>query len=375
MTKEEREERRYRDQNNLEWLLERASEVAEADLNRKARATTTTAAREQLFLSQFEEAATRIFKNKIVAPKYQHKAKKETERLVNLLISDTHFHSLLDPNEVPIEYGPVQEARRLAAVCAQAADYKPHYRAETELNVYLDGDIIQGQLHDARDGAPMAAQSAAAMYLLTQAIVFLASQYKKVRVYCSPGNHGRNTARHKERATNQKWDAIETMIYYGIKNGCRSLQNVQFFIPKTPFFTYTAFDQKGFGTHGDTVLEPGFPGSNINVANLRKQINEINAAEGRRTGSEFSLFFTGHVHTGAVVVLPGGVVVVTNGALIPVDPYAESRGMLDSACGQTLWESVPGHIFGDYRFLTVDQNTDKDSKLDLIIKPFTGFDD
>jgi len=142
-------------------------------------------------------------------------------------------------------------------------------------------------------------------------------------------------------------------------------------IPLTPYYTYEAFDQLGFVTHGDTVLQPGYPNKSINVSGITQQINSINAAAGRSGGREFSLFAVGHVHVGSLTHLPGGAVFMSNGCLVPPDAYAVSIGILETACGQWVWESVPGHIVGDARFVTVDERTDKDEKLDQIIKPFS----
>jgi hypothetical protein len=38
-----------------------------------------------------------------------------------------------------------------------------------------------------------------------------------------------------------------------------------------------------------------------------------------------------------------------------------------------MWESVPGRVVGDSRFVCVDETNDKDKSLDKIIKPFTTF--
>ena len=64
---------------------------------------------------------------------------------------------------------------------------------------------------------------------------------------------------------------------------------------------------------------------------------------------------------------------MSNGCLIPPDPFAVSIGITENTCGQWLFESVKGHIVGDSRFVTVDEHTDRDRKLDRVITPFRGF--
>lgn len=372
-TKEDREEREGVSRFILDNLRLRAQEIANKDKTRKSNAVTTVAAREVLFMDQLGEALRAVFKNKLPAPPSPAKKPKgKTARILNVVLSDTHYGARLDAREVGRPYGPTEEARRTAAVCKQVADYKRHYRDETELFVHLLGDIIQGALHDARDGAPMAEQVATALRILVQAITYLAHEFPKgVTVFCSTGNHGRNKARHQERGINQKWDSIEMMVYVGLKEAMRDYKNVKFEIPLSPYYTWKAFDQRGFATHGDTVLNPGYPNRAIQVASITKQINSINAAAGK-TGEEYSLFVVGHVHTGSQTYLGSGSVLITNGCLIPPDSFAVSIGIFETACGQWVWESVKGHIVGDSRFITVDHRHDADESLDKIIVPFRG---
>lgn len=352
-----------------EYLDNRARAEEDRIRHRVQKNYATSMAKDRLFLEQFKTIAEKLFRNKIVVPKGVVKSKGPIERTENLLLSDLHFQSLLDPREVPVAYGAVEEARSLAAVVIQAAEFKPQYRENSILNIHLCGDIIQGQLWDARDGAPLAEQAAAAMHLLIQAFAYLSGCYSQVVVRCTPGNHGRNKDRHHDRAIHQKWDSIETMIYYGIKMGLKDVPNIQVEIPYTPYFTYDSFGQKAFGTHGDTVINPGNPGKAINIESLRKQTNEWNSQFIK--SERYQLFFVGHVHFAANVVLPNGVRFISNGCLVPPDSFAISGGYF-TTCGQWIWESVPGHIVGDSRFIVIDENIHKDRALDKIIKPFTS---
>lgn len=360
-----------RDRLIAEELRAAALEVQQKNRSSKNRSLSLSAARDELFRDQLLDACKAVFANKIVVKPYQPKKKKATSRLLNVVWSDLHFHSLLDPREVPHPYGPVEEARRMSAVCKQIADYKRHYRDETELAINIAGDIIQNQLHDARDGAPLSEQFAASLHILSQAVAFLSQEFKKVTVRTTPGNHGRNTARHHDRATNQKWDSIETMLYYALKQSLCHLKNVEVQVNYRPYYVYEAFGERTLVTHGDTVIRPGYPGKSINVGDVRKQINEFNGQLSDR--EKVRLFVVGHVHVGSITHLPNGAVFLSNGCLIPPDAYAQSIGCFDTANGQWLWESVPGHLVGDHRFITVSKDEDLNPELDKIIKPFLGF--
>jgi hypothetical protein len=185
------------------------------------------------------------------------------ELALNVNLSDLHYGAALDGREVPLAYGHTEEARRTAAVALWIAHHRTlKDRQQMKLVLNIIGDIIQNQLHDPRDGDPLTEQFAASVHLLTQLIVFVsASGYQEVLVNFTPGNHGRNTARHQDRATNQKWDAIETMIYYAISKAVAHLPNVKVNLPYTPFVTYKVFEHNIFATHGDTVIKPGLPES------------------------------------------------------------------------------------------------------------------
>jgi len=298
---------------------------------------------------------------------YRPKKKKVTERFSNIILSDLHYGSDLDSRVTPFKYGPVEEARRTAAIGVQVADYKRQYRDQTELNVHLIGDIIQGNLHDPRAAAPLAEQWTRALSNLRQVIDFWSREFKQVTVRCVTGNHGRTKSRHPERGVDGKWDSEEFKLYQGLAGCFHNYPNVAFEIGLRPYYVCTNFGMKSFFTHGDTVLNVGFPSSSINVKAVSTQINKIN---GKLEGHErYSLFGVGHVHTASATHLPNEVL-VTNGCLVPPDEYALSIGLLDNVCIQQMYETVPGHIFGDCRGLKVDHKTDQDASLDKIVRPF-----
>jgi hypothetical protein len=161
------------------------------------------------------------------------------------------------------------------------------------------------------------------------------------------------------------------MVYFSVKKAvlATGVKNVKFDISKRPYYTVQLFDSKGFFTHGDTVFKPGYPGKSINVNLLTQQAMRWNNA--RDVGGPFKLFVCGHVHFGSVTHMSGGVTCITNGCLVPPDPFAISIGSPDSSCGQYLFESVPGHVVGDLRYINVDGAEKGVSK--NIITPYSGF--
>jgi hypothetical protein len=108
------------------------------------------------------------------------------------------------------------------------------------------------------------------------------------------------------------------------------------------------------------------------MGSISRQTNAINNARASKGEKPYGVFCVGHLHCGTLVHLPGGTLII-NGALIPPDGYAMSIGILNSNCGQWLFESTSGHAIGDSRFMEVDVHTDADKSLDKIIKPFQDF--
>lgn len=368
---DEAEERRRREADVRDFIIDKACDQRALDRRYVNRRAAVAAGRDAMFLEDLEQVLRRVFKKGFTAaPRYKGKKAKYTERLNSIVLSDTHFQTLIDPKECPIGYGAVQESRRLGKVGVQVADYKRQYRHETKLRVKLLGDMIQNQLHDAREGAPLSEQMVATIHYLIQVLLFWGSEYPEVEVFCVPGNHGRNKQRHMDRAVQQKWDSLETVIYEAVRRALLAAKaNVKFHIGKRPYIIEDLFDKKAFWTHGDTVLKPGYPGKNINVAGLYEQICRWNAA--RHIEGPFHLFGVGHVHFGSITNMPGGVVMLTNGCLVPPDPFSLSIGAPDVTCGQYMFESVRGHAMGDQRFINVDDAEDE-PEYNKIVTPYEG---
>ena len=333
-------------------------------LRRALSSQTAKLAKVNVLQSLFTDDLTELLSDKMAALKpFKVRTKKPTKRYVNILLSDLHYGADLNPLEAPLKFGTDEERRRTAAVAREVIEYKEHYRDHTELVVHLAGDIIQGRLHDPASAAPLAEQCTRAIHLLGAFLRRGVEHYPSVTVNCTPGNHGRIKDRHPDRAVEQKWDSFENIVYEALRLMFKDVKSIKFNIPKTPFYEYSLFGMKGFITHGDTVLNPGYPGKSINVGRLEQQILKLFSARG-----SYSLVGCGHVHVPSATHLPS-TVLITNGCLIPPDSYSLSIGLHSNVCVQQLWETVPGYMFGDHRMINVDAKTDADKSLDEIIPP------
>jgi hypothetical protein len=215
-----------------------------------------------------------------------------------------------------------------------------------------------------RDGAPLAEQMLIFWKLMSQAVAYLATQFPRVRVVCRPGNHGRNKQRHPGRATSSKWDGHEWTMFYALSMMSTQLKNVTWDLDRSPIAKVDLFGAWLGVTHGDTEVKLGPPDTKASQNALI--LDKINAT--KLYDVEFAGWVFGHYHKG--VLVPGRPAQVWNAALLPPNGYARGMGYFGNACGQWIFESVPGHVVGDSRFVEVSEIQDRDDSLGKLITPF-----
>jgi hypothetical protein len=343
---------------------------------RLSKGSSVALAHDELFLSRLSEimgkVSKELAKQKIPTLSRPVKGKSPTQRIVTLMLSDLHFGSKLDPRELPFRYDFEEEARALASIIVRLCEFKVDYREDSELIIWIGGDIIRGKIHDPQGGHALAEQLADAQWLLLQAVRIAAKHWKKVTIYCSPGNHDRDETRHRGGAHDQKWDARVTMVYVGLKNAVDYLPNVTVNIPRTAYCEWEVFGHPVYSTHGDTGLNVGNPAKQVSIGSIDTQMKTINLARVARGLKPYKIFGIGHLHQGMHLPLPVADLIV-NPCLIPVDGYSESIGYALTRPGQTLYESTAHHPVGDLRFLGVPPSVLQDRALSKIIVPFRDF--
>lgn len=334
---------------------------------RWARSISIAEAHEQLSREAMIHVAEKYFSAKVEPNGYAAlpRPDKPASRTACVLLSDLHLGSELDSLDEPVTFKAVEEARRLEFVLRQFIEFKPQYRENTEALIIINGDIIEGDLlHDRRSGAPLTEQKAIFWTYFRAFIGHVAAAYRSVRVVCQPGNHGRDKLRHPGRATAAKWDGVEWGCYFALKMMCSELRNVRWDLPFRAISIVDLHGQKLGVTHADTEVKVGDPDTKAkeNGAYLAK-INSTNFY-----GVHFDGWAFGHYHKGRLQ--PGEPSVVWNGPLVPPNGHARTSGYIGELCGQWIWESVPGHLFGDARFIRVGLDQDRDERLGTLIKPF-----
>jgi len=326
---------------------------------------------EQALLNAVKEAL--IEQPLVIHPPLKPRNKKSKfKRTIIAALSDTHYGTNISKEEMHglNEFNWTIAARRTAFFMDQIVQYKEQHREDTSLVLQINGDILGGLIHNTEWFVDLLTiQFTGALNILTQAVSYVAQAFSEVKVVCTVGNHGRNTSKHeKGRATTNKWDSFESMLYVALREVITQKHaNVSFVIPESPFAIYQVLGHNVFQTHGDTVVSVGNPGKSVNTASLNNQINIVNCSE--LTDKKISLLSVGHVHVATAQTLMNGCSIVVNGCLSGTDPFAQSIGIFANNPVQMLIECTERYPLGDIRMIFV-READQDKKLESIIKPF-----
>lgn len=334
---------------------------------RLARSVSLFSAGEELARQLWIRACQQYLTGRVQPTGYAAKppSTRRVKRSVCLLLSDLHLGADLSSAENPMPYRKVEEARRLEYIMRQAIDYKPQYRADSELVLMLNGDLIEGLLmHDFRDGAPLTEQKVIFLKYFERFVGECARAYPRVRVFCQPGNHGRDKIRHPGRATSSKWDGAEWALGYALSRACSALKNVTWDLPHRAVSIIDLHGSKLGLTHGDTEVKIGDP--DTKAKENAQTLAEINST--MMYGCALDAWAFGHYHKARYQ--PKKLRVIFNGALIPPNGHARTSGYIGESTGQMLWESTEGYPVGDLRFLEVGRSQDTDEKLGKVIIPF-----
>jgi hypothetical protein len=298
--------------------------------------------------------------------------KKEKVREVIAFMSDTHFGITIDPNEVPQNvYNWRVAARRMGKFAEQIATYKVEHRAATQrLRLCLGGDLAQGIIHLTDSNTDLITnQFIGTLNLLVQFIDYLRQSFKEIIVECTTCNHMRLVHKGPDRAFAQKYDSFATMLHAGLQAAYRNVKQVQFHVPKTPFTDFEVLGHRVYMTHGDTCLNIGNPGKQIDIGRITAEVNNLNAAEAVAGRRPYSAVMLGHVHVPFCILLNNGVELVVNGTGSGVDPFAQAIGIHSSHAVQTIFEATEYCVVGDYRKIYLNDATNE-SRYESVIKPW-----
>lgn len=340
-----------------------------SDLRNNQRFISKQLGSKDIFLEELAHIMEKYPKYNAAKPYKLRKLHTKIERALVVLLSDLHFGTDLDPEEVGHMYGKVEEARIVAQIVQTICEYKMKYRDETVLYLNFLGDLIANFLHGISSAELLHLQTCRAMWLITQLISRVAEHFREIHVTCLIGNHDRDAFLHPGRATSQKYNALGTTIYYGAYLGTKHLPNIKWHQPKTAWCDMNILGHPMYGTHGDTNFQISNPGSTINTKVIENTINKINAS--RPKGLEYEVCFEGHNHIGLVTRLSNGVFFLTNGPGLPPDQFATTLNIHECPQNQLMFETTKEYAVGDVRFINLSSAM-KDKSLDKIVQAWPG---
>ncbi len=176
-----------------------------------------------------------------------------------------------------------------------------------ELIVPMLGDMISGDIHEelARtNNDHCMGQMIRGANLISQALMFIAPHFDKVRVPCVVGNHGRMTRKPPMKNKYMDWDY---MLYQWVSVFCQNQKNIEFHIPKTFMTTINVCNRNILLAHGD-FINGGGSGTSINrgVSNMRnvlsfrkglkEEINNIQDNSLESVPDSYDSALLGHFH-------------------------------------------------------------------------------
>lgn len=288
-------------------------------------------------------------------------------RLITALVSDVHFGLDVDSREVPAGgYSWNIAARRLARLAVETAAWKQNHRDETDLQIVLAGDILCGLIHTDDAGIrPLTEQIHGAFSILFGYINYLSQHFARVRVSCLPGNHDRVKVL---RQVAQRWDSHAHAVYLALAAAFRNEPRVSFDVPLAGEALVELPGGKSLAlfTHGDVRPTISNVGRALSIAPIVAALNRVNASG--EYPKPIRVIAWGHYHQG--FVLPTGLgTAIVNGSVIGPDSFARNGCGIRGSEGepmQLIFESVPGHEFGDSRWLSL-RCADNDASLDAVI--------
>lgn len=195
-----------------------------------------------------------------------------------------------------------------------------------EIVICLGGDMIDNNLREeSRRGgaAPVVSSIKAVSEMVAGGIAFLrASVGAPVRVYTSPGNHGRLTP--KPHSAEGNIDNLDMIVTWGIEKMLAGDPGVRFFYTGSGEALFNVYGWKFLLQHG----HEGAGGTGGLYGAVYKQVRGMYRAHQSyaRRGRGFHFVLQGHDHTSSKI--PFG---FANGSVVGYNPYAARKLKADPA--------------------------------------------
>jgi len=260
-------------------------------------------------VKKFTPSYKSVQKYKIRKPKTKVRAASAQSMVAPL--SDTHIGDNVEADEMVglNSYNIDIFNKRLHGWATQVltlAELRRNSVEIDELVIPMLGDMISGDIHmelALTNNDHNMGQMIRGANLISQALMFLAPHFDKVRVPCVVGNHGRMTRKPPMKNKYMDWDY---MLYQWVSVFCRNQKNIEFHIPKSFMTSVEVKNRNLLLSHGDFVNGAG-SGTAIskgilnmrNILQFRKGLqDEIGKLRDEKIGlpEYFDSVLIGHFH-------------------------------------------------------------------------------
>jgi len=291
------------------------------------------------------EATGRTLAREITPPKWMAtKAKRGVFHATpTLLLTDTHFDEVTRPEEIDWlnAYNREIAVSRLKRCIETTIMLSREFLSGLTYDGFLlmfGGDIFSGIIHQElreTNEAPILRSVDFWEDLLAAAIDRLATEYGKVHVACTYGNHGRQSR--KPIYKNRAWDTFEWLMYCHLAKHFSGSKAVTFQIPDGMDCHVQSYGVRYVLTHGDQ-----FHGG-TGIAGALSPLLLGSSRKTRRAMSSdqpFDIMVLGHWHQHIWLPSRG---IIAGGALKGYDEFAYGHNFDFEPANQAFWIATPEH--------------------------------
>lgn len=317
-----------------------------------------TATNERDELARRLEAQGRLASHDITPPKWMATRRKRSEHHATptLLLTDTHFDEVVLPEQVEWlnAYNRRIAEKRLRKCVEQSVSLAREYLSGMTYDGFLlmlGGDIFSGIIHqELRESneAPILRSVAHWEDQLAAAIDRLATEFGKLHIACTYGNHGRQSK--KPVAKHRAWDNFEWLMYTHLAKHFQASKHITFQIPDAADCHVKSYNVRYLLTHGDQFRG----GSGISGALAPLMLgSHRKTRRAAASGRPYDVMVLGHWHRHIWLPSQG---LIVGGTLKGFDEYCVAPGtrILD---GQLRWVPVETLREGDRLFAPTENLT------------------
>lgn len=268
---------------------------------------------------------------------------KDHHATLNLLITDTHFDEIVNPDEIDginaynREIAELRLRRCIERTILLSRDYLSGVKYDG-VCLMLGGDIFSGNIHEELQRTNADTLFGSLLHWLGPmgtAIGTLADEFKKVHIAAVPGNHGRMTRKPimKQRAA----DNLDWLYYSLLRRDFARDSRITWQVTASSDAYVQVYNSRYLLTHGDQFHGgSGIAGalSPLLLGSHRKTKRQT------ATGKPYDCMVVGHWHQN--IFLPGMGLIV-GPCMKGYDEYAYLRNFAPERAAQSMWLTTPEH--------------------------------